>query len=193
METQDSSQKPPLPPISARLAQNGSQVTSTAREGLPKSEEGQGQTVEFLRTILDAIPAHVAVLDRYGKIIFINQSWRRFSGNPEGSCEHLKIGQNYIQYCEVADHAFDGMGLKLAVGICKVLQSNAPSYELTHPLYQDGKRRWYRVSATSLNLNDGNGAVIMYHDVTEQNQAEEQIHVQSSLLDLDDEPEIVQY
>jgi PAS domain-containing protein len=129
-----------------------------SQESLRKSEEAQRQTAELQRTILDAIPAHLAVLDRNGEIIFINESWRRFLG-PEGDCEHLEIGQNYLQYCEVADHAFDGMGSKLAAGIRKVLQANVQSYSLNHPVYQDGKSRWYRVTATSLGRSEMNGAV----------------------------------
>jgi PAS domain S-box-containing protein len=154
-----------------------------AQENLRKSEEAQRQTAELQRTILDAIPAHLAVLDRNGEIIFINESWRRFLGRPEGHCEHLEIGQNYLQYCEVADHAFDGMGSKLAAGIRKVLQANAQSYSLNHPVYQDGKSQWYRVTATSLGRSELIGAVVMYQDFTEQHLAEEQIHEQAELLD----------
>jgi PAS domain S-box-containing protein len=163
-----------------------------AQESLRRSEEAQRQTVELQRTILDAIPAHLAVLDRNGKITFINESWRSFLGHPEGPCEHLEIGQNYIQYCEVADHAFDGMGFKLAAGIRKVLHANAPSYGLTHSVYQDGKRLWYRVTVTSLGLKEVRGAVVMYHDVTEQHLAEERFHEQAMLLDQAEEAIFVQ-
>ena len=32
------------------------------------------------------------------------------------------MGQNYIEYCELADHAFEGMGSQVAAGIRKVMQ-----------------------------------------------------------------------
>ena len=50
-----------------------------AQESLRHSEEVQRQAVEMQRTILDAIPAHLAVLDRNGIIIFINESWQAIS------------------------------------------------------------------------------------------------------------------
>jgi len=55
---------------------------------------------DMQRTILDAIPAHLAVLDPEGKIIFVNESWQRFVGQCEGPWKSIEIGQNYVEYCE---------------------------------------------------------------------------------------------
>ena len=111
-----------------------------AQASLRHSEEVQRQAAEMQRTILDAIPAHLAVLDRNGVIIFINESCQRFLGSPQGSCEYVKIGQNYIEYCELADHAFDGLGPTVAAGIRKVMQADAQLYSLTHPVHREKTR-----------------------------------------------------
>jgi PAS domain-containing protein len=140
-----------------------------AQEGLVQSEEVQRQAMEMQRSILDAIPAHLAVLDRNGSIIFINENWRRFLGRPKGSCEYVEMGQNYIEYCELADHAFDGMGPQVTAGIRKVMHvGDAAPYSLTHPVHREEKSNWYRVTATSLGRSDVIGAVVMYQDVTGQ-------------------------
>jgi two-component system, cell cycle sensor histidine kinase and response regulator CckA len=155
-----------------------------AQEGLVQSEEVQRQAMEMQRSILDAIPAHLAVLDRNGSIIFINENWRRFLGRPKGSCEYVEMGQNYIEYCELADHAFDGMGPQVTAGIRKVMHvGDAAPYSLTHPVHREEKSNWYRVTATSLGRSDVIGAVVMYQDVTEQHLAEEEIREQAMLLD----------
>ena len=153
------------------------------KEGSRHKEEVQRQAVEMQRSILDAIPAHLAVLDRKGDIIFINESWRRYLGRPKGSCEYVELGQNYIEYCEQADRAFDGMGPQVAAGIRKVMQVDAEPYSLTHPVHREDKSKWYRVTATSLGRSDVIGAVIMYQDVTEQHLAEEEIREKAMLLD----------
>jgi PAS domain-containing protein len=155
-----------------------------SQEGSVHGEDVQRQAMEMQRSILDAIPAHLAVLDRSGSIIFINESWRRFLGRPKGSCEYVEMGQNYIEYCELADHAFDGMGPQVAAGIRKVMQvGDAAPYSLTHPVHREEKSKWYRVTATSLGRSDVIGAVVMYQDVTEQHLAEEEIRAQAMLLD----------
>ena len=111
------------------------------KEGSRHKEEVQRQAVEMQRSILDAIPAHLAVLDRKGDIIFINESWRRYLGRPKGSCEYVELGQNYIEYCEQADRAFDGMGPQVAAGIRKVMQVDAEPYSLTHPVHREDKSK----------------------------------------------------
>ena len=123
------------------------------------AQESLRQAAEMQRTILDAIPAHLAMFDRNGKIIFINESWRRFLGLPE-ACASVEIGQKYIEYCELADHAFGGMGPKMAAGIRNVLQGDGHSYSLIHQVHQEGKSKWYRVTATSLGRTDLIGAVV---------------------------------
>jgi PAS domain S-box-containing protein len=154
-----------------------------AQESLRRSEEALRQAAEMQRRILDAIPAHLAVLERDGKIIFINESWPLFLGHPEGACDYIAIGQNYIDYCELDDHAFDGMGPKIAAGIRKVMQAAAQPYSLTHSVHRKDKSKWYRVTATSLGHGNLVGAVVMYQDVTEHHLAEEQICEQAMLLD----------
>jgi PAS domain S-box-containing protein len=154
-----------------------------AQQSLRQREEAQRLAAEMQRTILDAIPAHLAVLDRSGVIIYINESWRRFLRSPQGPCGYVEIGQNYIEFCESADHAFDGMGPQLAAGIRKVMQADAQPYSLTHPVHREDKSKWYRVTATSLGRSHVIGAVVMYQDVTEQYLAEEQIREQAMLLD----------
>jgi PAS domain-containing protein len=135
------------------------------------------------RMILDAIPAHLAMLDLNGKVVFINESWQRFIGFPVEASSSVEVGQNYIEYCELADHTFGGAGFKLAEGIRNVLKDGAHPYTLTHPMHKEGTIKWYRVTATSLGRTDLIDAVLMYQDVTEQHLAEEQIHQQAMLLD----------
>jgi two-component system, cell cycle sensor histidine kinase and response regulator CckA len=130
-----------------------------------------------------SIPAHLAVLNGKGEIIFINESWRRFLGRPKGPCEYVEIGQNYIEYCELVDHAFDGMGPQVAAGIRGVMHVDGEPYSLTHPVHKEGKSKWYRVTATSLGRSGLIGAVVIYQDVTEQHLAEEEIREQAMLLD----------
>ena len=130
---------------------------------------------EMQRTILDAIPAHLAVLDPEGKIIFVNESWQRFVGQCEGPWKSIEIGQNYVEYCELANHQFGSLGHRVATGIRKVLKVETSTFSLVHEVAQEGQNKWYRMTATSLGRADTIGAVVMYQDVTEQQLATEKI------------------
>ena len=43
------------------------------------------------KTILDAIPAHLAMLDKNGNIIFNNEHWERFFSHAEGSLQNVQM------------------------------------------------------------------------------------------------------
>ena len=56
----------------------------------------------LLRSTLDALSAHIAVLDEAGTIIAVNQAWRAFahaSGYADGN---HGVGMNYLAVCEAA-------------------------------------------------------------------------------------------
>jgi|GEM_PF-3597100 len=57
---------------------------------------------DFHMAILNAVPAHVAVLNSGGVILVVNEAWRRFaSANVLQSADFL-VGHNYLAVCERA-------------------------------------------------------------------------------------------
>jgi len=54
-------------------------------------------------TILDALPATVALLDRQGVLVSVNQAWRNFADvNGMAAACNFGIGSNYLAICELA-------------------------------------------------------------------------------------------
>src|SRR6202050_2748808 len=49
--------------------------------------------------ILDALPAHIALLDAQGRIVSANRAWRRFSGSNAIQGLGCAVGVNYIEAC----------------------------------------------------------------------------------------------
>ena len=50
------------------------------------------------REVLDALNAHVAVLDEVGTVIAVNSGWRRFSQQNGGTSDY--VGANYFAVCD---------------------------------------------------------------------------------------------
>src|SRR6059058_4903343 len=53
----------------------------------------------------EVFPGHVALLDRDGVVLSVNQAWRRF-GLENGACPPTGLGCNYLDVCAAA--AADG-------------------------------------------------------------------------------------
>jgi PAS domain-containing protein len=47
--------------------------------------------------ILDALPAHIALLDTQGRIVSVNHAWQQFSGPHQGL--GYGLGVNYVEAC----------------------------------------------------------------------------------------------
>src|SRR5689334_16546154 len=72
---------------------------------------------DFVQSILDALPAHIAVIDASGKIVAVNAAWRRFAdtnglGRPDGG-----VGDDYLAVAETATGPDAASGRAMAVGI----------------------------------------------------------------------------
>jgi two-component system sensor histidine kinase/response regulator len=123
--------------------------------------------------ILNALPAHIAVLDTQGRIVSVNEAWQKFAGADARLGPGYAIGLNYLEVCDRApDHgAFEAR--QAAAGIRAVLGGAAHSFSLEYCFHAPTDQRWFLMTVTPLANDHPNGAVVMHLDVTAQKQSEE--------------------
>jgi PAS domain S-box-containing protein len=137
------------------------------REVIQRSEIARMQIA-----ILNALPAHVAVIDAQGTIVALNESWVRMSaGNSLGS-QGLGLGSNYLDVCARArGPGAREAGLALD-GIWRVLKGELPRYSLEYDCHTPVEQRWFRMNVAPLQTGTSRGAVIMHVDTTERKEIE---------------------
>lgn len=124
--------------------------------------------------ILDALSAHVVLLDGQGVIVSANQSWRQFAdGNALGDSDY-SIGRNYLSICDdaVRDGVSDACGV--AAGIRSVLVGTAKKFSLEYACQSPTEIRWFVLTVTPMGGEQLSGAVVMHVDVTERRRSEEE-------------------
>ncbi len=139
--------------------------------------------------ILDALPALIALLDGDGRIIWVNQAWRRF-GIANGVWD-ASVGVDYLAVCDGAQgHAAEEAG-EAAEGIRTVLAGARGQYALEYPCHLPDEQRWFRMLVAQ--LGRGPGCVVLHIDITDRKLAEESLRVNEARLRalLDAEPECV--
>ncbi|HWZ70022.1 MAG TPA: PAS domain S-box protein, partial [Casimicrobiaceae bacterium] len=125
--------------------------------------------------ILNALPAHIALLDVHGLFISLNKAWRQSSGaNPIQGVGH-GIGVDYLAICDSARGQGSDEARKVAEGIRSVLAGQAKSFSLEYSYDSPTERRWFVLTVTPLADDHPNGAVVMHLDVTAQRQTEENL------------------
>src|ERR1700674_5230274 len=73
-----------------------------ARQKLRASAGAQRRAAETQAAILNALPAHVALIDPDGVIVTVNESWRRFAMANGLQGPDSGVGRNYLDVCERA-------------------------------------------------------------------------------------------
>jgi diguanylate cyclase (GGDEF)-like protein/PAS domain S-box-containing protein len=123
--------------------------------------------------ILNALPAHIILLDTEGLIISVNDAWYQLTCRNALIDPTYGIGLDYLAVCDAAgeDCAFDAHNV--AAGIREVLAGTAPCYSLEYPCQSPIEQQWFLLTVTPLNKDRPNGAVVMHLNITKQKHGEE--------------------
>jgi signal transduction histidine kinase/integral membrane sensor domain MASE1 len=123
--------------------------------------------------ILASLTSSVAVLDREGRIIAVNQRWARF-GREDGATSDVGVGVNYLEVCRQAALQGSASAGELLAGIEAVLARSRPGFTLEYAFAAPGAERWFTTSVVPLRRPAG-GAVISRTDITERKRAERDV------------------
>lgn len=141
--------------------------------------EDRRHSEAFTQAILNSIAAEVCVLDRSGKIIAVNEPWRKFASDNSieagKSSPTTEIGANYFQVCQAGDAAGEADAAKTRDGIYAVLDGRIPRFVLDYPCHTPTRRRWFNMTVTPLGEATIDGVVITHTDISEHKEMEERI------------------
>jgi len=119
--------------------------------------------------VLDALPSHIAVLDRVGTIIAVNAAWNTFARtNGDPTLRSTGTGVNYFDVCRSATGSD---AVRALAGIEDVLHGTRSHFSMEYPCHSPGEQRWFLLHATPLAV-PGAGAVVVHTNITEHKRAE---------------------
>ncbi|MGE5153754.1 MAG: sensor histidine kinase [Bdellovibrio bacteriovorus] len=134
----------------------------------------EGEAGRFSQAVLDALPAQVAVLDRQGVIIAVNQAWCRFAAENGASAElRAGLGLDYLAACRNATPEAVDQARAVADGVTAVLAREVESFAMEYPCHDRDRQRWFAVTVAPLG-GVLEGAVIVHFDISARKQAEDQ-------------------
>ncbi len=126
--------------------------------------------------ILNALPAHIALLDRKGHIISVNTAWRQFAEANMLLSPDYGLGVNYLQVCDEAQGS-NGEAQQAARGIRAVLRGSMDHFALEYPCHSPLQRRWFMLTVTPLSSDRMGGVIVMHLDVSARKQAQEDVQL----------------
>ncbi len=121
--------------------------------------------------VLNALPAHIALLDAQGRIMEVNEAWRRF-GHTAGSGDPLHgVGRDYVAFCRGEAGGAGSSLQRVAAGVGSVLSGAASTFSLVYPSGAGDALRWFQLTVVPVLPQRPHGVVVMYLDVTAERQA----------------------
>jgi diguanylate cyclase (GGDEF)-like protein/PAS domain S-box-containing protein len=154
-------------------------------------------------SMLDALPAPVALLDPAGHILLVNAAWRRLAAAHGARGPDTEVDLDDLALCGYAVGADAQEAQRAEAGIRAVLAGTARSFSLEYPCHSPRASRWYLMTVAPLASDDPLGAVVMHVDVTALKQARDELDesrqrlagviesAMDSIVSVDDERRIV--
>ena len=144
------------------------------------------ESERFARATVDALTAHIAILDGDGVILAVNRAWRNFSEENSPTIINLRTyeGINYLSICDSSTGPGSEEAAAMAEGIRAVISGGQKEFSLEYPCHSPFGKHWFNARVTRF---PGYGAlkiVVAHEDVTELKQAEELLRQQSQQLQL---------
>ena len=130
--------------------------------------------------ILNALPAHIALINAQGVIISVNDAWQQYGQASATHGPGHGIGLNYLEICETARGHGSSVAHQVAAGIRSVLVGRLSSFSIEYPSHLPAKPCWFLLKATPLVYDHPNGAIVMHLDVTAERQVKETLHASES-------------
>ena len=123
------------------------------------------------RSTVDALTAHMAIVDAGGEIVAVNRAWRNFADANGALGQRAFEGANYLAVCD-AVHADSQDAHVMAAGVRAVVRGDMPEFELEYACHSPETRRWFNARVTRFTGDGPPRVVIAHENVTERKQAE---------------------
>jgi two-component system, cell cycle sensor histidine kinase and response regulator CckA len=133
------------------------------------------QSQRLAQIAIDALSAHIAVLDENGVIITVNQTWLDFARFNGANLQRTAVGVNYLDICAAAAREGEQDAAQMLAGIQAVMRGEQDKMTLEYPCPSPNELRWFIAHVTPLPGDDPKRrrVVIGHEDITARKQAEE--------------------
>jgi signal transduction histidine kinase len=146
------------------------------------------ESERFARSTVDALTAHIAILDEHGTILAVNRAWTQFQADNGPGGRACGVGANYLDVCDrAARQAADGEGAggggadearRAGEGIRAVLGGGREAFYLEYPCHapaapaaaatsdspgRSPEQRWFAMRVTRF-AGDGPVRLVVAHE-----------------------------
>jgi signal transduction histidine kinase len=137
-----------------------------------KQAESALRASEFIKAaILESLSNGVAVLDRKGQVVAINEAWHHLGHGDTTANGGIGVGATCVEVCAHALAPGSAYASEAQTAIEAVIAGSRLDFSLEYPRAAAAGERWFEMSVLPLNRVDG-GAVVSLTDITQRKRVE---------------------
>jgi signal transduction histidine kinase len=130
---------------------------------------------QFFEAALNALQAHIAVVDSDGAIVAVNAAWERFARENGASAGAMSIGCNYLDVCDRTVGEGEEDAAAAAHGIRSVLAGHEVVFCLEYACHAPREERWFEMRVSRFSGAGHTCAAIMHDNITERKLLEREL------------------
>jgi PAS domain S-box-containing protein len=123
--------------------------------------------------VIDALDAHIAILDESGVILAVNRSWREYAGDNVVNWRSVSEGVNYPDVCAAASGPDAEHALAFAEGLRSVMKNERNHFSLEYPGHSPQDQWWFVGRIACFEESGKMRFVVVHENITGRKQAEE--------------------
>jgi signal transduction histidine kinase/DNA-binding response OmpR family regulator len=131
---------------------------------------------------LDALTAHITILDENGRILGVNRAWNQFA-HANGCQRCIAQGSNYLEVCDQATGPESVHARRVAAGIRDVIRGERSEFAMEYDCHAPNEQRWFMVRVTRFERQGRVRVVVAHEDISEARRAQESLRRQAAMLE----------
>jgi DNA-binding CsgD family transcriptional regulator len=134
-------------------------------------------------TVLNALSAHIAILDEQGVILATNRAWQMFAAAEKVGAPGDFVGVNYLEVCDSAGGEEAEDARAAAAGIRAVIHGEVKEYLHAYPCHSPTEPHWYYMRVIRMVFGGAVRVVVSHEEVTRLKLAEEALKQSKRFLE----------
>ncbi|MEK6703169.1 MAG: ATP-binding protein [Planctomycetota bacterium] len=136
-----------------------------------RMEQQTRDAEQFLRSAIDSLDSHTAVLSSDGRILSVNRAWREFAMSNNAGDLGVLEGADYLTPCDQAAPTCPEAG-EVAQAIRAVLKGESEPLAIQYACHSPGEKRWFQASIRGFSCGSERFAVVSHLNITAVKEAE---------------------
>jgi len=134
---------------------------------LKKTTQAMLQSQHFVQSTLDALSAHIAILNENGEILRVNDAWKKFADSNMLNDKTYGIGLNYLKVCDISANRNSSDAPVVATGIRDVIAGKCDDFQMEYPCHSPSERRWFVVRISRFEWYGELRIIVAHQNVSE--------------------------